>query len=144
MPGSPALGIADRIELSLGDAMILNELLRVRDDSPHRFLREIGGLSDVRSDFRDNRLEFGWRMATEAEQDVCFPAPGMSEIGENEVQPRTQEPRQYRTRRRRGQWPNLSILEEWSHVEKEDRTEERRVERITEPQLIDGRFRPVR
>ncbi|KAM5355709.1 hypothetical protein ACJ41O_002355 [Fusarium nematophilum] len=144
IPGSPTFGTADRIELSLGDVMIRDEFDGVRDDSPHRLLGEIDGLSDVGSVLRDNRPEFGRRLATEAEQDVCFPGPGMSEIGDDDVQSRTQEPRQYRTRRRRGQWPDLSILEEWSHMEKEDRTEERRVKRITEPQLINGRLRPVR
>jgi magnesium transporter len=38
----------------------------------------------------------------------------------------------------------LSVLEEWRHYEKEDRTQERRVKEITEPQLINGRLRPVR
>ncbi|KAF4466893.1 metal ion transporter [Fusarium albosuccineum] len=144
MPGSPTFGTADRIELSLGDVMIRDELGGIRDDSPHRLIGEIDGLSDIGDALRDNRPELGRAMGTGAEQDVCFPAPGMSEMGDDETQSRTQEPRQYRTRRRRGQWPDLSILEEWSHMEKEDRTEERRVKRITEPQLINGRLRPVR
>ncbi|KAM6531726.1 CorA metal ion transporter [Fusarium solani] len=144
MPGSPTFGTADRIELSLGDVMIRDELGSVRDDSPHRLIGEIDGLSDVGSVLRDNRPELGRRMVAEAEQDVCFPGPGMSEIGDDEPQSRGQEQRQYRTRRRRGQWPDLSILEEWSHMEKEDRTEERRVKKITEPQLINGRLRPLR
>ncbi|KAI1018923.1 hypothetical protein LB505_002938 [Fusarium chuoi] len=74
----------------------------------------------------DNRPDMGRRMATGAEQDVCFPAPGMSELGDDDTQSQAHEHRQYRTRRRRGQWPDLSVLEEWSHMEKEDRTEERR------------------
>lgn len=144
MPGSPTFGTADRIELSLGDVMIRDELDDVRDDSPHRLIGEIDGLSDVGSVLRDNRPELGRRLVAEAEQDVCFPGPGMSEMGDDEPQSRGQEQRQYRTRRRRGQWPDLSILEEWSHMEKEDRTEERRVKKITEPQLINGRLRPLR
>ncbi|KAF4981083.1 hypothetical protein FZEAL_3059 [Fusarium zealandicum] len=143
MPGSPTFGTADRIDLSLGDVMIRDDLGGVRDYSPHRLIGEIDGLSDVGSVLGDNRPDVG-RRRTEAEQDVCFPAPGMSEMGEDDAHSRTQEPRQYRTRRRRGQWPDLSILDEWSSMEKEDRTEERRVKRITEPQLINGRLRPVR
>lgn len=142
MPGSPTFGTADRIELSLGDVMI-RDGLGARDDSPHRLIGEIDCLSDL-DDMRDARPEMNRRMATEAEQDVCFPAPGMSELGDDDAQSQAHEHRQYRTRRRRGQWPDLSILEEWSHMEKEDRTEERRVKRITEPQLINGRLRPVR
>ncbi|KAJ4271727.1 CorA metal ion transporter [Fusarium torreyae] len=143
MPGSPAFGTADRIELSLGDVMIRDGLGAARDDSPHHLMGEIDDLSDV-DGMRDNRPDIGRRMGTEAEQDVCFPAPGMSEIGDDDTQSQAHEHRQYRTRRRRGQWPDLSVLEEWSHMEKEDRTEERRVKRITEPQLINGRLRPVR
>jgi magnesium transporter len=143
MPGSPTFGTADRIELGLGDVMIRDELGASRDDSPHRIMGDIDILSDMEG-MGDNRPDMGRRMATGAEQDVCFPAPGMSELGDDDTQSQAHEHRQYRTRRRRGQWPDLSVLEEWSHMEKEDRTEERRVKRITEPQLINGRLRPVR
>ncbi|GKT98273.1 metal ion transporter [Fusarium langsethiae] len=142
MPGSPTFGTADRIELSLGDVMI-RDGLGGRDDSPHRLMGEMDCLSDM-DDMRDGRPDMGRRMATEAEQDVCFPVPGMSEIGDDDTQSQAHEHRQYRTRRRRGQWPDLSVLEDWSSMEKEDRTEERRVKRITEPQLINGRLRPIR
>jgi magnesium transporter len=47
-------------------------------------------------------------------------------------------------RRRRHRWPDLSILEEWGRFEKEGRSEETRAKKITEPQLINGRLRPVR
>ncbi|KAH6960946.1 hypothetical protein DER45DRAFT_559428 [Fusarium avenaceum] len=143
MPGSPTFGTADRIELSLGDVMIRDGLGAARDDSPHRLMGEIDGLSDV-DGMNDNRPDMGRRVPTGAEQDVCFPAPGMSELGDDDMHSQAHDNRQYRTRRRRGQWPDLSVLEEWSHMEKEDRTEERRVKRITEPQLINGRLRPVR
>ncbi|KAF4453866.1 putative MNR2-Manganese resistance protein [Fusarium austroafricanum] len=140
MPGSPTFGTADRIELSLGDVMIRDGLGASRDDSPHGMMGEI----DILSDMDDNRPDMNRRVAAGAEQDVCFPVPGMSELGDDDTHSQAHEPRQYRTRRRRGQWPDLSVLEEWSHMEKEDRTEERRVKRITEPQLINGRLRPVR
>ncbi|KAI1022399.1 hypothetical protein LB503_000687 [Fusarium chuoi] len=133
MPGSPTFGTADRIELSLGDVMIRDGLGASRDDSPHRMMGDIDILSDMEG-MGDNRPDMGRRMATGAEQD----------LGDDDTQSQAHEHRQYRTRRRRGQWPDLSVLEEWSHMEKEDRTEERRVKRITEPQLINGRLRPVR
>ncbi|KAJ3529491.1 hypothetical protein NM208_g9730 [Fusarium decemcellulare] len=91
MPGSPTFGTADRIELSLGDVMIRDELGGIRDDSPHRLIGEIDGLSDIGDALRDNRPELGRAMGTGAEQDVCFPAPGMSEMGDDETQSRTQE-----------------------------------------------------
>ncbi|KAI8401523.1 hypothetical protein FOFC_18392, partial [Fusarium oxysporum] len=138
MPGSPAFGTTSHIELSLGDVMILNESEKRFDDFPQRLLREVDSLSDLESDLRDTEQEFCRRVTTEAKQDICSPAPGISEIGDNEVQSRAREPRQYRTRRRCGQWPDLSILEEWSRMEKGNRIEENRVKRITEPQLIDG------
>ncbi|RKF73420.1 putative family metal ion transporter [Golovinomyces cichoracearum] len=46
-------------------------------------------------------------------------------------------------RRRRGKWPDLSILDEWSRFEKEGASNERRAKKITEPQLIGGRLRPI-
>lgn len=123
---------------------MIREAMSRHDDSPQHSLADIDGFSGVGDALGDKQSEFGRRMAAEAEQDVCFPGPGMSEMGDDEMQSRAHEPRQYRTRRRRGQWPDLSTLEEWSHMEKEGRSEERRVKKITEPQLINGRLRPVR
>ncbi|KAF5697501.1 metal ion transporter [Fusarium mundagurra] len=132
MPGSPAFGTTSHIELSLGDVMILNESEKGFDNFPHRLLREVDSLSDLESGLRDTEQESCRRVTTEAKQDICSPAPGISEIGDNEVQSRAREPRQYRTRRRCGQWPDLSILEEWSRMERGNRIEENRVKRITE------------
>ena len=85
-------------------------------------------------------------IALQAEEDVCFPSEGMSEVADDDMAHR--EGAAYRRggpgpRRRRGKWPDLSILDEWSRFEKEGRSEERRAKRITEPQLIGGRLRPV-
>ncbi|KAH7162897.1 hypothetical protein B0J13DRAFT_23170 [Dactylonectria estremocensis] len=136
MPGSPAFGASDRMDMTFGDVMIRDEI-SLRDESPRRSAAD-------GSDLRDNRPELSRRAVNDAEQDVCFPGPGMSEMGDDDAQSRSREPRRYRTRRRRGQWPDLSVLEEWSHMEKEGRSEERRVKKITEPQLINGRLRAVR
>ncbi|KAF7543488.1 hypothetical protein G7Z17_g10697 [Cylindrodendrum hubeiense] len=141
MPGSPTFGASNGMDMSFGDVMIRDEI-SLRDESPRC---SVAGASDMGGALRDNRPELR-RAATEAEQDVCFPGPGMSEMGDgdDDAQSRSQEPRRFRTRRRRGQWPDLSVLEEWSHMEKEGRSDERRVKKITEPQLINGRLRPVR
>ncbi|KAK7415473.1 CorA metal ion transporter [Neonectria punicea] len=146
MPGSPTFGASDRIEMSFGDVMIRDEI-SLRNESPRHSVADIdemgGPLRDMGGPLRET-TGLSRRAANEAEQDVCFPGPGMSEMGDDDNQSRTQEPRRFRTRRRRGQWPDLSFLEEWSHMEKEGRSDERRVKRITEPQLINGRLRPVR
>jgi magnesium transporter len=84
-------------------------------------------------------------IAVSAEEDVCFPVEGMSELADDEAAQREgiAYKRENGIRRRRGKWPDLSILDEWSRFEKEGRSEERRVKRITEPKLIGGRLRPI-
>jgi magnesium transporter len=99
------------------------------------------GPADEDSDpgaFRPSPLDRRKTIALQAQEDVCFPQEGLSDIADD-------EPPAYRmrARRRRGKWPDLSILDEWSRFEKEGRSEERRAKRITEPQLINGRLRPV-
>ena len=79
-----------------------------------------------------------------AEKDVCFPIEQMSAIGEEDDLAPGQnghaqgEPRKKRYRR----WPDLSVLEEWSIEEKEERSEGIRAKKISEPVLVGGRLRP--
>lgn len=141
VPASPNFSGLDRIDMTLGDVMIRDEI-NLHQGSPRRHVRDDDALSDVLVAVRDNGPDQRVVIDRHGEEDVCFPGPGMSELGD-ESQPRDPED-QARARRRRGQWPDLSILEEWKHMEKEDRSEERRVKTITEPQLINGRLRPVR
>lgn len=130
--------------MAFGDVMIRDEL-SLGGGSPRRRLSgDEEALSETEGPVHDYRQDSTRRPTTDASGDVCFPGPGMSEIGEEDTQSRDQDVHQHRPRRRRGQWPDLSILEEWMYYEKEDRSEERRVKRITEPQLINGRLRPVR
>ncbi|KOS19242.1 putative metal ion transporter [Escovopsis weberi] len=141
MPGSPTLGPLDRGELGFGDVMITEDV-PIHGISPGRSLDDdddavLGRDEDV-TDRRSLRERS--RLAPEAAGDVCFPPEGLSDICDDE----NQEPRRFRSRRRRPRWPDLSILEEWMRFEKEDRSDERRVKKITEPQLINGRLRPVR
>jgi len=82
-------------------------------------------------------------LAEMAERDVCFPGDGLSEIGEEDDHHSHQG--SPRTRRRRTkQWPELDILEEWSRVEKEERTQQEHVrsKKISEPVMVGGRLRP--
>ena len=83
-------------------------------------------------------------MAVPAEEDVCFPLEGMSEMAEddyiNNGQP--QEFNNGQRRRRTRQWPDLSVLDEWSREEKEERSDGIRAKKISEPVLVEGRLRP--
>ncbi|WEW57894.1 CorA metal ion transporter [Emydomyces testavorans] len=77
------------------------------------------------------------------EEDVCFPTGALSDLAEEEFIPHPPEggyPGERRRRRKRV-WPDLSVLEEWSREEKEERTEGIRAKKISEPVLIGGRLR---
>lgn len=79
-----------------------------------------------------------------AEEDVCFPVEGMSAIGEEDYHEHGQE-QQYQQgprKRRYRQWPDLSVLDEWSREEKEQQSEGIRTKKISEPVLVGGRLRP--
>jgi magnesium transporter len=119
----------------------------MRDDiglSPGHSADEDDDRPDTGGTLRDQRGEHNRRLAADVGGDVCFPGPEMSEMGEEDFNLRDPEAQQYRTRRRRRRWPDLATLEEWQQMEKEGRSDERRVMKITEPQLINGRLRPVR
>lgn len=84
-------------------------------------------------------------IAVPAEEDVCFPIEGMSTIGEDDYMNNDQEQHdeQHGQRRRRfRQFPDLSVLDEWSREEKEQRSEGNRAKKISEPILVNGRLRP--
>lgn len=151
VPGSPVLGATNR-DMSFGDVM-------VRDHSPTRQSVRSGSIRSFRSlpeeACADDSISgspskgsiFGERrhtIAMQAEEDVCFPVD-MSEIAEEDIPPRNDGA--YRpnraARRHKRKFPQLSVLDEWSRFEKEGRSEERRAKKITEPQLIGGRLRPI-
>lgn len=77
-----------------------------------------------------------------AEGDVCFPLEGMSEMAEEDYMQNGQATRHGPRRRRPRQWPDLSVLEEWSREEKEERSDGIRAKKISEPVLVGGRLRP--
>jgi magnesium transporter len=80
------------------------------------------------------------RMTLNPVDDVCFPQDQLTELGEEDYHAENY------TRRRRGRakiWPDLSILEEWSQEEKEQRTIQRtQTRKINEPLMVGGRLRP--
>lgn len=83
-------------------------------------------------------------ISLQAEEDVCFPLGEMSEIAEEDYTPPIGGPgdQQGPRRRRYRQWPDLSVLDEWSREEKEERSDGIRTKKISEPVLVDGRLRP--
>lgn len=138
VPGSPELAATNR-DMSFGDMIIRDDFSHERrDDTSEHAIDETG--SPQRDPFQRRHT-----IALQAEEDVCFPIEDMSELAEDEMH--RQEGGVYRheygSRRRRGKWPDLGMLDEWSRFEKEGRSEERRAKRITEPQLIGGRLRPI-
>ncbi|RDW90841.1 magnesium transporter CorA family protein [Aspergillus mulundensis] len=80
------------------------------------------------------------RRTVPAEEDVCFPQEDASEVAE-ECAPALSRG-DGRRRRRAKEWPDLSVLEDWSREEKEERTGVFRTKKISEPMLIEGRLRP--
>ena len=83
-------------------------------------------------------------IALPAEEDVCFPLEGMSAIGEDDYSTHDHQMNGQNGQRRRRyrQWPDLSVLDEWSREEKEVRSEGIRAKKISEPVLVGGRLRP--
>ena len=148
IPGSPNLEASNR-DMSFGDMLVRDDFVPSRT-SPQASREEFSeNAVDDRSRSASPRRESGFErrhtIALQAEEDVCFPVEGLSEIADDDMPQR--EGGAYRrgtgTRRRRGRWPDLAMLDEWSRFEKEGRSDERRAKKITEPQLIGGRLRPI-
>ncbi|KAI1642429.1 cora-domain-containing protein [Daldinia loculata] len=137
IPGSPTLGPSDPLDMSYGDSLM-------RDDLAEDATRPDNILESNNDPLRDQSpFERRHTIALQAQADVCFPQEGMSELAEEDAR-QARDSRSIRARRRRrNKWPDLAILEEWSRIEKEDRSEERRMKKITEPQLVNGRLRPI-
>jgi magnesium transporter len=131
------------MDMSFGDVMLRDEI----DIDRHSVAGSLQERSDTKLGsapvFQPSPLDRRHTIALQAEEDVCFPQEGLSEIADDELHLRDPTAYRMRGRRRRGKWPDLSILDEWSRMEKEGRTDERRTKKITEPQLINGRLRPV-
>lgn len=137
VPGSPS---ARPTDMPFGDVMLHDELDISRSaEDLRRNSSSIGQVPNTQQSPVERRNTF----AFQAEEDVCFPHEGMSELAEEDARTRDAQGIRARPRRRPRRWPDLSILEEWGRFEKEGRSEERRALKITEPQLINGRLRPT-
>ncbi|KAL8836229.1 MAG: hypothetical protein Q9170_003006 [Blastenia crenularia] len=154
VPGSPKLGP----DMGYDDIMVTDSL---HAHSPHdrRMTMELQShdqLIDVdgdgdgqyhassppnsRHDALDHRRH---TIANGAEDDVCYPLEGMSEMADDDFLSRDQSNADQGPRRRRARkWPDLTVLDEWSWEEKEERSEGIRAKKISEPVLIGGRLRP--
>ncbi|OKL60487.1 hypothetical protein UA08_04437 [Talaromyces atroroseus] len=150
VPGSPKAGVTD---MGYDDAMVTGVEFPEARRSSVDLLRDAvinmeGGVSGTtipRSSAppspRTSSSEALRRRRTIAlpvEEDVCFP----SEMAEDFQRQIRDSETGDRRRRRRQEWPDLSVLEEWSREEKEDRSLEYRVKKISEPVLVGGRLRP--
>ena len=148
VPGSPALGPMPVLGM-MGAGGFIDGL-----GMPSRPLREGDAIIDITGDATNERgypastcptppQEFGpgHRQAT-AEADVCFPVDdGLTD--DDEVA--TLHGGSVRAARRRArEWPDLSVLEEWSRDEKEERSEGIRAKKTAEPVYVGGRLRAPR
>ncbi|KAH8675370.1 hypothetical protein BX600DRAFT_507615 [Xylariales sp. PMI_506] len=141
VPASPQMGPTDRLDINFGDEMMRQEM----DEG----LRRVENLLESQDDpLRGSpSLQRRHTIGFQAEDDVCYPQEGMSELADDDLHlPQGRRTSRREGRRRRDRWPDLAVLEEWSRFEKEmttSRNAERRIKKITEPQLINGRLRPV-
>ncbi|KAF2088617.1 cora-domain-containing protein [Saccharata proteae CBS 121410] len=151
VPGSPGL----EADMGFDDVMLTGDLTRTKSRESDRKQNSRDLLIDIDEEAVSNGAcssSTSLDLATErrraeehpAERDVCFPQDQISEFGGLEDYAHVPEgPLRGRRGRRRRPWPNLSVLEEWSAEEKEQRTIEGiRARKVSEPLLVDGRLRP--
>ncbi|KAL8715985.1 MAG: hypothetical protein Q9220_000652 [cf. Caloplaca sp. 1 TL-2023] len=155
VPGSPRLGA----DMGYDDVMVTDALPNqsphdrrmTMEPQSHDQLIDVDGNGPAqsgssppspRNEITDHRRH---TIANGPEDDVCYPLEGMSEMGEDDYLPRDQSNAGQGSRRRRlRKWPDLTVLDEWSREEKEERSEGIRVKHFSEPVLIDGRLRPLK
>jgi magnesium transporter len=84
-------------------------------------------------------------MTLPVEGDVCFPGDeAASEVADDyfeRMRPNGRDSGVSRRRRREREWPQVWVLDEWAHHEKEARAGERRAKKISEPVFVNGRLR---
>ncbi len=164
--------LQDHNNLSFGDQMLRDELRSPQNDDRDMRSREAlssgtggggGGRSDSQDDSKMRNGSLGHNNGpglstggSQGEDDVCFPQgallSGMAHNnGDDDDDDRdgndtagSWRPRGTNRRRRGKWWPDLSVLDEWSRFEKEGRGEGgRATKKIKEPQLVNGRLRPI-
>ena len=153
VPGSPKLGP----DTSFDDVMVAGSFAPRSPEDKRGYKHTNDQLIDIdgdgnrafdhssppspRNGFHEQRRH---TIAVPAEEDVCFPIEGMSTIGEDEYmhQDHGSSEQHGQRRRRTFRWPDLSVLDDWSREEKEERSEGIRAKKISEPVLVGGRLRP--
>lgn len=148
VPSSPKLGP----DLHYDDVMLTSD--EAEHGRPPEQKRSGDTLIDIDNDRDrsrsvsplDEERPLNRRLTLKAEDDVCFPQEGLSEIAEEDFRRRSEGAASSRFRRRsRRKWPELSFLEEWAVEEKEQRTMEGiRARQVSEPLMIGGRLRPTK
>lgn len=142
VPGSPKMG-------NLDDVMITELSGSHTSNRGRDAIIDIDGEYNHESRRNSSASGEGLRrratVADLAERDVCFPGDvGMSEIGDDEEELRSNAGSSRPRRKRRRQWPDLEFLEEYARSEKEEMItkEQIRSKKISEPIMIGGRLRP--
>lgn len=132
VPGSPRLGAVDSTgPLSLAE----DRFLRNRDGDAVVNI-DNGSDPDEQGDLNDTS---GHGKPTTAEEDVCFPLDdGLVDEIEDIQEGRHRPGRRGRIR----EWPDFTVLDEWSREEKEERSEGIRAKKLPEPVYVGGRLRP--
>lgn len=153
VPGSPKLGPDmgyDDIMVTDAHAHSLQDKRVTVEPQPHDQLIDVDGDGGeqyqgstpptARREAYDHRRH---TIAMKPEDDVCYPLESMSEMAEEDYTSRDHSNIGHGPRRRRlRKWPDLSVLDEWSWEEKEERSDGIRAKKISEPVLIGGRLRP--
>ncbi|KAJ1327465.1 magnesium transporter [Microdochium nivale] len=136
VPGSPTLDATDPMG-GFRDVMM-------HDESDSRHSRHSSMPETDTEDPFKGSMERRHTISMGQQDDVCMPQEAMSELGDFDMRA-DRDVSSARTRRRRRQkWPDLELLEDFSRTEKESRSESaRRVKKIAEPKLIEGRLRPA-
>lgn len=137
VPGSPKparLGMLSPNDIniggSVGDAII---------DIPHDAAGDHGFIDSTIC--RTPPGEFPGLRLSGAEADVCFPVDdGLSDDEATAFRGASTRARRMRVR----EWPDLSVLEDWSREEKEERSEGIRAKKTAEPVYVGGRLRAPR
>ncbi|CAN8099336.1 unnamed protein product [Discula destructiva] len=140
IPGSPRTRAADR-DWRLEDAMLIDELNAPdsshHDDFTDRDSRRTPSPKSPATPF-ERRKTYDF----EAQGDVCFPHhEDESEMDNEELRARRSQ--RMRSRRRRIRGPQLAFLEKFAQFEKQGLNAATKAKKITEPQLINGRLRPI-
>ncbi|KAK5129405.1 hypothetical protein LTR08_003292 [Meristemomyces frigidus] len=141
VPGSPRLGNLDDVmiaELTNASPDRGRDAVITIDDEYDQTARRFSSASGDAGRRRPT-------VADLAERDVCFPADvDLSEIGEEEDEQPSRQGSVPARRRRARQWPDLDILEDWAHEEREEATHQDHIrsKKISEPVMVGGRLRP--